>query len=139
MRGGEGYQLKRDLKFSASARALKVSQRAPDRFESFVNIHTACKRALPNQLIIYKHSILLHKIYNTQIPKMDWIDLNFNQTFNTRQIHFRTTKSNNHIIGNNILNTRLTVLNSKIPLIDLNLSLDSFKVKYKTILLSAQQ
>ena len=132
--------LKPELKqilLSASARALKVSQRAPDRFESFINIHTACKRALPNQLIIYKHSILLHKIYNSQSPKMDWIDLNFNQTFNTRQIYFRTTKSNNHIIGNNILNTRLTVLNSKIPLIDLNLSLDSFKVKYKSILLSA--
>ena len=76
--------------------------------KSFINIHNACKRALPNQLITYKHSILLHKIYNTSL-KTDWIDLNFNQTFKSRQTQFKTTKSNNFIVRNKILNTRLTI------------------------------
>ena len=66
----------------------------------------------------------------------DWIDLNFNQTFNSRQLNFNKIKTNNFIVGNNILNTRFTILNSKIPLIDLNLSLESFKVKYKSIMLN---
>ena len=128
----------KQLLLSASAKALKISQRVPDSYESFVNIHTSCKRALPNQLITYKHAILLHKIFNTQSPEIDWIDLNFNQTFNSRQLHFNTIKTNNFIVGNNILNTRLTVLNTKIPLNDLNMSLESFKVKYKSIMLKNQ-
>ena len=66
----------------------------------------------------------------------DWIDLNFNQIFNSRQLNFNTIKTNNFIVGNNSLNTRFTILNSKIPLIDLNLSLESFKVKYKSIMLN---
>ena len=128
----------KQLLLSASANALKISQRLPDRYELFVNIHTSCKRALPNQLITYKHAILLHKIFNTQSPEIDWIDLNFNQTFNSRQSHFNTIKTKNFIVGNNILNTRLTVLNTKIPLYDLNMSLESFKVKYKSIMLNNQ-
>ena len=39
--------------------------------------------------------------------------------------------SNRHIVGNNLLTAQLTILNNKIPRSDLNLSIDSFKVKYK--------
>ena len=46
-----------------------------------------------------------------------------------------TSKSNNFIVGNNILSTRLLTLNNKIDLTDLNLSLDTFKIKYKEKLL----
>ena len=77
---------------SSSANALKISQRHPDRMESFVNIHKNCKRALPSQIIEYKHAILLHKLYNEQMPVSDWVELNFNQVLTSRQTHFKVTK-----------------------------------------------
>ena len=104
------------------------------------DIHKAYKRARPNQFIVYKHSILLHKMYNSYCPQMDWIELNFNQTSTSRQTHFNTIKSNRFNVGNNLLASRLSILNLKIPLIDLNMSLASFKVKYKeNFLLNAPQ
>ena len=63
------------------------------------------------------------------------MDLNMHQTITSRQTKFKITKANKFLIGNNILTTRLSILNNKIELNDLNLSLDSFKVKYKQMLL----
>ena len=103
--------------------------------ESYINIHKSCKRALPSQLIEFKHAIMLHKLYNEQLPVADWVDLNFDQILSSRQTHFKTTIRNIFKIGNNKLATRLNVLNGKILLQDLNMSLDSFKVKYKKLLL----
>ena len=88
------------------------------------------------QILKYKHAIVLHNIYNTQIPKDDWIDLNFNQILTSHQTNFKTTRYNNFKIGNNKLISRLTVLDNKISLEDLNLSLANFKVKYKKIFLA---
>ena len=130
--------LKPDLKqmlLSASANALKISQKHPDRMESFVNIHQNCKRALPNQMIEYKHLILLHKLYNEKSPVTDWLELNFNQVLTSRQTHFKVIKTNKFKVGQNKLSSRLFILNGKIPLQDLNLTLNALKVKYKKILL----
>ena len=62
---------------SASANALKLAQHVPDRMESFINIHVNAKRATPEIFLLYKHAILLHKLFNTQIPQMEWVDINF--------------------------------------------------------------
>ena len=123
---------------SASASALKISQRCPDVMESFINVHKNCKRAHPNQILEYKHSILLHKIVNTHQPSLDWVELNENQTITSRETYFRCAKTNLTIIRNNLLSSRLAVLNKKVLLTDLNMSLDYFKVKYKQILMSPQ-
>ena len=133
--------LKLELKqmiLSTSARALKLSQRNPNFYESYINIHTACNRALPNQFILYKHSILLYKMYNSYCPEMDWVELNFNQTTTSHQTLFNVIKSNNFQVGNNLLVTRLYIyiLNNKIPLDDHNMSFSSFKVKYKGLYLT---
>ena len=74
-------------------------------------------------------------MYNSYCPEADWIDLNFDQILTSRQTKFKFIKSNRYIVGNNLLTTRLTILNNQIPLSDLNLSLDSFKVKYKKVFL----
>ena len=66
---------------------------------------------------------------------MDWVELNFNQAITSRETNFNLLKSNKTKIGNNLLSTRLTILNKKVKLDDLNMSLDSFKIKYKKILL----
>ena len=103
--------------------------------ESFVNIHESCKRALPSKLIEFKHAVLLHKLYNEHLAVTDWIELNMNQILTFRQTHFKTSKTNTFKVGNYILTSRLNIPNGKILLKDLNLSIDSFKVKYKKILL----
>ena len=130
--------LKPELKqknLSASANALKISQRNPDPMESYINVHINCKRALPNQMMEFKHSVLLHKIFNTQQPVMDWVELTFNQAITTRETFFNSLKSNKTKIGDNLLSNRFATFNKKIKLTDLNMSLASFKTKYKQLLL----
>ena len=105
--------------------------------ESFLNIHKSTKRATPENYLLYKHSILLYKLYNDQNPNLEWIDLHFKQTFNPRHTYFNVLKDINFKIGNNILTARLSILNRKIKLADLNLSIESFKVKYKEVFLSS--
>ena len=117
-------------------KALKIAQKRPDMNESFINILVSCKRATQDQYILYIQSILLHKLYNTQFRVSDWIDLNFNQTLPLRQTSFKIIKTNKLLVGNKLLSSRLSILNSKIPLLDLNRSLDSYEVKYKKELLS---
>ena len=112
-----------------------MSQRNPNTFESFNDIHVSCKRATPNQMIVYKHAILTHKLYNLEQPRADWIDLNFNQTFTSRQKTFQVIKNNNYKVGNNLLSSRLSIVNNLIDLNDLNLSINAFKIKYKKLLL----
>ena len=80
-------QLKQ-LLLSASAIALKLSQRAPDMYELYVNVHKSCNRATPNQIVIYKHALLLHKLYHVNFPQAEWLDLNIHQTFTSRQTKF---------------------------------------------------
>ena len=63
-----------------------------------------------------------------------WIGVD--TTFTSRQTTFKTIKSSNFKVGENLLSTRLSILNGIIPLIDLNLSLNAFKVKYKIFLLN---
>ena len=87
------------------------------------------QKSLPSQITTYKHAILLYKFYNEKYPETDWIELNFNQILTSRQTTFRTSKSNTFKIGNNKLSSRLSILNGKINLQDLNMSLDSLKVK----------
>ena len=123
------------LILSASANALKLSQRNPDFFESFVDKHKNCNRATPKQMIIYKHAILAHKLYNQSGPRSDWIDLNFDQILTSRQKTFQITRTNKYKVGNNLLSSRLSVVNNMIELNDFNLSLASFKIKYKNQML----
>ena len=122
-------------RLSASANALKLAQRHPNPMESFKDIHYHMKRATPEDLLSFKHAILLHKLFNDQSPTIEWVDLNFNQTFTSRQTKFNSIKTNNYEIDNSILSNRLSVLNNKIDLNDLNLSLNNFKIKYKSLML----
>ena len=121
---------------AASAKTLKPSQVNPNYMQSFIDVHKCCKRALPEQMVLHKHAIMLHKFYNENYPEMDWLALNFQQTTTQRQTNFKILRNNSYKIGNNILTNRLHVLNNKIELNDLNKSLSSFKVLYKSKLLA---
>ena len=86
-------------------------------------------------MMAYKHALLLFKLYNSKIPSLEWMYLNFQQTLTSRQSLFKTMKNNKLRVGNNALANRLTLVNNKIPLNWLNLSVNSFKINCKKIFL----
>ena len=81
-------------------------------------------------------AIQLHKIYNGSTMDDDWMDMNVQQNFNTRNGKFHITDVSRLKIGINIMCNRLKVLNDKINLDWLNSSLTSYKIKMKEIFLS---
>ena len=69
---------------TASASALKLLQNTNDIRTSYEQLHRINGRANPTQMMKYKHAIQLNKVYNSTDNNEDWLDLNFNQTFNRR-------------------------------------------------------
>ena len=118
---------------SASARALRVCLKNYDWYVSFEDLHAMAKRATPEKLMLYKLSLQLFKIFNYSIPVTEWDLLNQNIIFTSRQTKFKTTKQNRLRLGMNTMSNRLWILNDKIPLDWLNLSLETFKIKMKSM------
>jgi hypothetical protein len=120
---------------SASANALKLCNIFYDPSVSYIDLHTLHKRALPSKFCLYRHCLLLHKVFNDSIPKRDWIDLNFQMRNTSRQTSFETQNCSVYKVGNNILSNRLTCINKKVPLNILNLDIGPFKVICKNMFL----
>jgi hypothetical protein len=104
---------------AASARALNLCNCFNTPTLSYINLHITNQRATPNQLIKYKHAILLFKLYNRSEQSSDWIDLNLMQS---RQLTFKISSTSNFKIGNNILSNRLSCI---------GLIIDTFKINCK--------
>ena len=102
---------------------------------SFNTLHTLNKRATPNQFTIYRHAIILHKVYNDETTNQNWLDLFFNQQFNNRCETVKFFDTKNYKIGNNLLSNRFTILKDKIKYDWLNLPFTSFKLKCKELFL----
>ena len=98
---------------------------------SYQDLHPMNNRATPQKIMLYKHALHLHKIYNTQDHNFEWQVFNFQQCLTTRQTNFSTLQGHQNKVGINALANRLFVINGKIPLIWLSLSIDSFKLKCK--------
>ena len=103
---------------------------------SFLHIHEMNKRAMPQLFMLYKHSLLLHRIYNSQATNAEWIDLIFFQCFLSRSNLVGIVKGNQLRVGLNIAVNRLTLINHKLQLEWLNLSYTQFKIKCKEKFLS---
>ena len=84
----------------------------------------------------YRMAIQLYKIYNSKTENMDWIDLNFQQNFNDRNLHVRINDVSRLRIGKNTIMNRLNCLNGKIEYSWLNKSIDSFKILCKSTFLT---
>ena len=65
----------------------------------------------------------------------DWISLNLQQYFNSRNEKVQIFNVSNYKVGQNLIVNRFRSLNNKIDFNWLNESLDSFKVKCKNLLL----
>ena len=132
---GLNARLKNQI-LSASACAMKVLNSPRDIRTSYNQLHKFEKRALPMEFSKYRLAIQLHKIYNGSTMNDDWIDMNMQQNFITRNGKFHITDKSRLKIGINIMCNRLKVLNDRINLDWLNLSLTSYKLKMKEIFLS---
>ena len=119
-----------------SAMALKIMQRSPDPMVSYENLHEINKRAKPCQMMEYKLAIQLYKLYNSETMNDDWLDLNFQQTFNHRNNYAKFFDNSRIRIGKNSIVNRLSCLNGKIDYDWLNQSLNSYKLKCKLKFLS---
>ena len=120
---------------SASANALKICTPSYHDRMSFLELHTINKRGTPSQMCNYKLALLLYKLINCEIPYLGWLDVNFQQTFNSRQCNFSFFSINNYRVGCNSICNRLRVLNGKINLNSVNQGFESFKVMCKGLLL----
>ena len=129
--------LKRHL-LAASANALKLLNNVSDLRISHDQIHRLHKRALPMDMMKYRMSIQLYKIYNRFINDEDWLDMNVQQNFNDRSTFVQINDYSNLKIGKNIMANRLRVLNNQINYDWLNLSLNSFKLRCKALFLTNQ-
>ena len=81
----------------------------------------------------YKHALLLHKYYNDSTNSPEWLDLFTNQTFNDRMVNANFLDLSTYKIGKNIISNRFTILNNKIPLVQLNKDYLSFKLTCKNM------
>ncbi len=117
---------------SASANALKLCNVFYDPSVSYIDLHTLHKRALPSKFCIYKHCVLLHKVFNNSIPKRDWLDLNFQMVNTSRQTSFEIQNRSVYEVGNSILSNCLTCINKKFPLIYWTWTLVLYKLYTKT-------
>ena len=118
---------------SCSANALKLCTIGGGSGMSFENIHLINKRAAPEKMCLYKHSIQLFKLYNSTQQSTEWLHLNLQQNFNSRVNKFLISNYGQFKIGKNIMTNRLTCINNKVELNWLNLSLVAFKLKCKAL------
>ena len=128
-------KLKQNL-LSASANALKICTPTYHRYMSFTELHNINNHATPQQMCLYKHALLLYNVILNQEPPIDWIDLNFQQTFSSRCTKFKFVTSQNYKIGNNILCNRFIALNDKIDYGLVDLSYNTYKLRCKAMFLS---
>ena len=127
-------QLNQQL-YAASATALKLCTPEYTWSMSYHELHAINKRATPPQLMKYKLSLQLYKLFNGCEPINDWLSLNHNLVLTRRQQFFEITSHSTYRMGSNFLSNRLQCLNKQIPLPWLNLPLSSFKLKCKNLFL----
>ena len=120
-------QLLKSKLLSTSSAALKLCYHGYDRSVSFARLHNVLKYPTPQQTCEFNHAILLHKIYNDPAESQNWLDLFFNQNFNSRysKVNFYDTSKNK--LGKNILANRFVVINQKIHYNWLNLPMSKYK------------
>ena len=135
---GRSLDQNKKLKY-VSANALRACDRSLTLFDNHTHIHNVSNRALPDQMMQYKHSILMFKLFKTCQPEQEFVNLNFQYNQNERIPSANFFSRSNYEQGKNILLNRIAHLNNKINKSWLNLSMDSFKVKCKELFLKTIQ
>ena len=121
----------------ASANAIRSCNKNLTIYHTHTQIHSIADRALPDQMLMYKHAIQMYKLFNHCQPEPEFINMNFQLNQNPRIKHANFFMRQNYNIGNNILLNRLTHLNDKIEKSWLEQSLNTFKIKCKRLFLQS--
>ena len=130
--------IKKKLKY-ASANALKLCAPGITQFSTHTEIHRLADRALPEQICRYRHAVLMYKLFNDIMCENEFIHLNFQLYDNDRNQKVTFIKNQKYDVGKNILLNRFCDLNNLIDKNWLNLSLETFKVKCKTMFLNSNE
>ena len=93
------------------------------------------QRATPLKMMHYKLALQLFKNFNDQTQGETWLDLNFQQNYGQRNEFVMIVDNSTHKVGRNNLINRLNTINGKVKYEWLNQSLDSYKVKCKSLFL----
>ena len=119
----------------ASANAIRSCNKTLTIFHTHTYIHSISNRALPDQMLNYKHAISMYKLFNHCQPETEFIHMNFQYNQNQQINHANFFQRQNYESGKNILLNRLSHLNDKIEKSWLEQSLNTFKVKCKELFL----
>jgi hypothetical protein len=92
-RGSLNNSFKKQL-MSSSAKTIRLALHYPDPNTSHVDLQRMLKRATLNLMRKYKLSLLLYRTFNKEIPEIEWLSLNFDQTLTSRQTTFNILRSN---------------------------------------------
>ena len=114
-----------------SAKALRIVVGDDFSFFSFDELHSMFNRATPVQWSFYQHSLQFYKSFNYHIPEQIWLELCDQISLSERTHYFRTFNNSKRRVGLNKFVNRLNFISQRINVNDLNLSLDTFKVKMK--------
>ena len=133
------HSLKGTLKqklLSTSAKAIKMCVKYWTNDVSFHELHKKFNRATPENYLLYKHALALFKLLTNGNFTTEWVALNFNQILTSRQTLFMSLRANKRKVGLNALANRVFILNNKIPLAWFSMSIDTYKIHCKKVLLN---
>jgi hypothetical protein len=116
---------------SASAKALRLTRPLGTTVLSFEELHKVCKQSTPSQIALFKLSIELYKLFNSENVSMNYTRLANQIVVGRRQNFFMCFHQNNYKIGLNFLINKFYHLNGKISLDLFNLNLVGFKYRMK--------
>ena len=122
------------IKF-ASENALRIITCEITIYNTHTEIHQMTKRALPDQMIHYKHALMMYKLLRQCIPDNEFMHMNFEANSNQRLQHHTFTKIQNYNVGKNILLNRMCCLNNTILKTMTDGSYISYKLKCKEMFL----
>ena len=120
----------------ASANALRLCAPGISTYSTHTEIHQIAGRALPEKMCIYRHAIMMYKLFNNIICDNEFMHLNFQFYDNDRGQKIVFLKDQTYDVGKNILLNRFCELNNMIDKNWLSLSLETFKIKCKSIFLT---
>ena len=121
----------------ASANALRSCNKTLTIYHTHTEIHLLSKRALPDQMLKYKHAISMFKLFNHCQPETEFLQMNFQLNQNPRIKYTNFFLRQNYDSGKNMLLNRLAHLNDKIEKSWLDQSLNTFKIKCKQLFLQS--
>ena len=79
----------------------------------------------------YKHVLRLYRIFNEINHSKEWLSLNFQFNFNSRDQSIKVVDTSRLKIGKNIVVNRIKIINGKITYAWMNLTYETYKLKCK--------